>query len=135
EAENAIWRFIFEIDWLARVKAHYLPLDHPLLLSLADPRRLNFLVREGLWVRLIDVGAALSARDYASDDSVVIEVTDEFCQWNAGRWRVSRGGVEKTTANADLACDVTALGCVYLGGFTFAQLARALRMRELGLGA
>jgi predicted acetyltransferase len=135
EAENAIWRFLFEIDWLARVKAIYLPLDHPLLLSLADPRRLNFLVREGLWVRLIDVGAALSARGYATDDSVVIEIADEFCPWNAGRWRVARGGVEKTTADADLACDAASLGCVYLGGFTFAQLARALRMTELTPGA
>ena len=48
EATNAIWRFLLDIDWLARVKAYLLPLDHPLLLSLADPRRLNFLVREGL---------------------------------------------------------------------------------------
>jgi predicted acetyltransferase len=135
EAENAIWRFLFEIDWLARVKAHYLPLDHPLLLSLADPRRLNFVVREGLWVRLIDVGAALSARSYAADDSIVIEVTDEFCPWNAGRWRIAQDGTEKTAAEPDLACDVASLGCVYLGGFTFAQLARALRMRELRPGA
>jgi len=135
EATNAIWRFLFDIDWLARVKAIYLPLDHPLLLSLADPRRLNFLVREGLWVRLIDVGLALSARGYATDDSIVIEITDEFCPWNAGRWRVARGAIEKTTAEADLACDVASLGCVYLGGFTFAQLARSLRMKELRAGA
>ena len=112
----------------ARVKAIFLPVDHPLLLSLAAPRRLNFLVREGLWVRLIDVGAALSARGYATDDTVVIDVTDEFCPWNAGRWRVGRGGVEKTGAEPDLACDVRSLGCVYLGGFTFAQLARSLRV-------
>ena len=106
QATHAIWRFLFDIDWLARVKAVFLPLDHPLLLSLAAPRRLNFLVREGLWVRLIDVGAALSARGYATDDTVVIDVTDEFCPWNAGRWRVARGGVEKTDAEPDLACDV-----------------------------
>src|SRR3954451_10535622 len=119
DATNAIWRFLFDIDWLARVKAIYLPLDHPLLLSLADPRRLNFLVREGLWVRLIDVGAALSARGYATDDSVVIEIADEFCPWNAGRWRVARGGTEKSTEEAYIACDVAASGFVYLGGFTF----------------
>lgn len=135
ETTNAIWRFLFDIDWLARVTAIYLPLDHPLLLSLADPRRLNFLVREGLWVRLIDVGAALSARGYATDQSIVVEITDEFCPWNAGRWRVARGGVEKTTAEADLACDVASLGCVYLGGFTFAQLERSLRVNELRAGA
>ncbi|MGB9367390.1 MAG: GNAT family N-acetyltransferase [Xanthobacteraceae bacterium] len=135
EAENAIWRFLLDIDWLARVKASFLPLDHPLLLSLADPRRLNFLVREGLWIRLIDAGAALSARGYATDDAIVVEVADEFCPWNAGRWRIARTGTEKTNAEPDLACDIASLGCVYLGGFTFAQLARSLRMTELRAGA
>ena len=66
--------------------------------------------------------------------SIVVDVTDEFCPWNAGRWRVPRC-VEKTTAEADLACDVASLGCVYLGGFTFAQLARSLRVKELRAGA
>jgi predicted acetyltransferase len=134
-ATHAIWRFLFGIDFLARVKAIFLPLDHPLLLSLAAPRRLNFLVREGLWVRLIDVGAALAARGYATDDAVVIDVADEFCPWNTGRWRIARGGVERTTAEADLACAVQSLGCVYLGGFSFADLARALRVTELRGGA
>jgi predicted acetyltransferase len=95
EATHAVWRFLFGIDWMARVKAHLLPVDHPLLLSAAEPRRLNFHLREGIWVRLIDVDAALSARAYASDDAIVIEVTDEFCSWNAGHWRVARGGVVK----------------------------------------
>ncbi|MEJ0075949.1 MAG: GNAT family N-acetyltransferase [Alphaproteobacteria bacterium] len=135
EATNAIWRYLLDIDWLARVKANLLPLDHPLLLSLADPRRLNFLVREGLWIRPIDIGAAFSARGYATDDAIVVDVTDEFCPWNAGRWRIGRGAAEKTNAEPDLSCDVASLGCVYLGGFTFAQLARSLRMKEMRAGA
>jgi predicted acetyltransferase len=65
----------------------------------------------------------------------VIDVADEFCSWNAGRWRIARGGVERTTADADLACAVQSLGCVYLGGFTFAELSRALRVQELRPGA
>jgi predicted acetyltransferase len=135
QATHAIWRFLLEIDLVASVKTTFLPMDHPLLLSLAAPRRLNFLVREGLWVRLVDIGAALLARGYATDETVVIDVTDEFCPWNAGRWRVGRGGVERTGAASDLACDVRSLGCVYLGGFTFAQLARSLRVTELRGGA
>jgi len=135
QTTHAIWRFLLDIDWLARVKGGILPLDHPLLLSLAAPRRLNFLLRDGLWVRLIDVGAALSARGYATDHPIVIEVTDEFCRWNAGRWHIARGRLEKTTTDADLVCDVSSLGCVYLGGFTFAQLARAMRVKELRPGA
>jgi predicted acetyltransferase len=45
------------------------------------------------------------------------------------------GGAERTDAAADLALDVTALGSVYLGGFSFADLARALRVEELTGGA
>jgi predicted acetyltransferase len=134
EATFAIWRFILGIDLTARVKASFQPVDHPLLLLLLQPRRLHFLLREGIWVRLVEVGAALSARSYAGDDAVVIELADAFCPWNAGRWRIARGGVERTDAAADIACDAAALACVYLGGFTFAQLARALRARELREG-
>jgi predicted acetyltransferase len=134
EATFSIWRYLIGIDLVARVKAIFLPVDHPLLLSLAHPRRLNFLVREGIWIRLIEVGTALSARRFAGEGAVAIELADAFCSWNAGRWRVSAGGVERTDAEADLACDASALACVYLGGFTFAELARALRVKELRAG-
>ncbi len=134
-ATYAVWRYLFGIDWLARVKAVFLPVDHPLLLSVAEPRRLSFLLREGLWVRLVDIGAALSQRRYATNDAIVIDVADEFCAWNAGRWRIAGGRAERTDAAADLACDVASLGCVYLGGFSFAELGRALRVKELNAGA
>ena len=134
-ATRAIWRYLLDIDWTARVKARLLPVDHPLFLLLAEPRRLRFNVRDGLWVRLVDVGAALSARSYAASDPVVIEVADEFCPWNGGRWRVSEKGAEETGSEAEIRCDVTALGSVYLGGFTWSRLARALRVEERRPGA
>jgi predicted acetyltransferase len=135
EGMFSIWRFLLGIDLTARVKGNFLPVDHQLILTVAQPRRLNFLLREGIWVRVIEVGAALAARGYATDDAIVIDVADDFCPWNAGRWSVSRNAVEQTSAAPDLACDVRSLGCVYLGGFTFAQLARALRVTELRDGA
>jgi predicted acetyltransferase len=120
---------------MARVRASLLPIDHPLLLLLAEPRRLRFSFRDGLWVRLVDVGAALSARSYTENGSVVVEVVDEFCPWNQGRWRIGDGGVKRTDETSELRCDVTALGSVYLGGFTWAQLARAFRVEEMREGA
>jgi len=48
---------------------------------------------------------------------------------------VSAGGAEQTDAEPELALDVTVLGSVYLGGFTFRQHADALRLRELAPGA
>jgi predicted acetyltransferase len=134
EATRAIWRYLLDVDWMARVKAWPLPLDHPLLLLLAEPRRLRFNIRDGLWVRLVDVGAALSARSYLTGHSVVVEVADGFCPWNAGRWSISGDGVKRTENAPELRCDVTALGSVYLGGFTWAQLARALRVEEVRRG-
>jgi predicted acetyltransferase len=135
EAMRGIWRYLLDIDWMARVKAWLLPLDHPLLLLLAEPRRLGFSLRDGVWVRLLDIKSALSARSYQDRDFVVIEVTDEFCPWNAGRWRVGSGGVDRTDDTPHLRCDITALGSVYLGGFTWTQLARALRVQEVVPGA
>jgi predicted acetyltransferase len=130
-ATAAIWRYLLDIDWLARVKAGLLPVDHPLLLLAAEPRRLGFSLRDGVWVRLLDAKTALSARSYQDRGSVVIEVTDEFCPWNAGRWRIGAGGVDRTDEAPDLRCDVSALGSVYLGGFTWTQLACALRVKEV----
>ena len=135
QATGAIWRYLLDIDWMARVTASLLPLDHPLLLLLAEPRRLGFELRDGVWVRLIDARAALSARSYRPQGSVVIEVADEFCPWNAGRWRVGCDGVDRTDDAPALRCDVSALGSVYLGGFTWTRLARALRVQELVSGA
>jgi predicted acetyltransferase len=134
QALAAIWRYLLSIDWVARIEAFWLPLDHPLFLWLREPRRMRFRTIEALWVRLVDVGAALRARRLG-ESTIVLDLTDEFCPWNQARWRVSGGSVERTTAPADLRLDVTALGSVYLGGFTFEQLRWAGRLEELKPGA
>ena len=91
-------------------------------------------IGDGLWVRLVDVGAALSARAYGDDGPVVLEVEDAFLPENAGRWRIAGGKAERTEDEADLALDVGELGSAYLGGFTFAELVRAGVVRELKEG-
>jgi predicted acetyltransferase len=99
-----------------------------------DPRSLHLRLSEGLWLRLVDVEAALAARSYSGDGEVVLEVRDGFCPWNAGRYRVG-AGVERTDAAADLELDVADLASAYLGGFSFARLAAAERVREVKEGA
>jgi predicted acetyltransferase len=130
----AIWRYLLGIDWVARIEAYWLPLDHPLFLWLREPRRMRFSIGEALWVRLVDVAAALGRRRLG-DGSIVLDVRDEFCPWNQARWRVAPGAVERTTAEADVRLDVNEVGSVYLGGFTFDQLRRADRLEELKPGA
>jgi predicted acetyltransferase len=107
EATAAIWRYLLDTDWLARVKAGLLPVDQPLLLLAAEPRRLGFSLRNGVLVRLLDAKAALSARSYQEQGSLVIEVIDEFCPWNAGRWRIGADGVDRT--DEARICDMTSV--------------------------
>ena len=130
----AIWRYLLAIDWVSRINAYWLPLDHPLFHWIREPRRMRFSVLEALWVRLVDVGAALAARSLREGD-IVLDVHDELCPWNQARWRVANGSADRTTAPADLQLDVSALGSAYLGGFSFEQLRWAGRLEELKPGA
>ena len=72
---------------------------------------------------------ALSERRYAAPVDVVLEVTDELCPWNAGRWRLRADGVgatcERSPDDADLSVDVAHLASAYLGGMSLASLAAA----------
>jgi predicted acetyltransferase len=135
DATRELWRWILDFDWTAQIVADFLPLDHPLFLLLAEPRRANLVVGDGLWVRLVDIGASLSARSYAGDGELVVEVADAFLPENAGRWRLGPEGAERADEAPELRLDVTGLGSVYLGGFSFADLVRASRADELVPGA
>ena len=86
-------------------------------------------------MRLVDVGAALSGREYASEGKIVFEVRDEVCPWNEGRWVLENGQAERTEETADLALDVNVLGSAYMGAVSFAELRDALRVEELQPGA
>lgn len=133
-----LWRFLLDIDLMGRIEAWNVPADDPLILSVSEPRRLGIGLGDGLWLRVVDVPSALAGRRYRSDGSLVLDVTDEVCEWNDGRWALRvEGGVpfvEPSTEPADVACDVTDLAAAYLGGFTFAQLADAARATELAPG-
>ena len=130
-ATQELWRVLLDMDWKATLEAGLLPIDHPLLHQLSYPRRMRMRISDGLWVRLVDVAAALSARAYGGDGPVVLEVEDSFLPENAGRWRLAGGKAERTEAEADLALDVGELGSAYLGGFTFGELVRAGVVHEL----
>lgn len=132
EATREIWRFLLDIDWVARLEAHLLPIDHPLFFQLARPRAMKYRAADSLWVRLVDVERALAARRLGegSSEAITIEVQDELCPWNAGCYRIKNGHVERTDGAPDLSLPVSALGSVYLGGFTFSQLLRAEQIEE-----
>ena len=134
EATRELWRFLFGIDLVVRVNADIFDPASPLFLMVADPRRLHLTLHDGLWLRFVDLEAALAARTYAADgEAVVLEVLDELCPWNAGRFRIGEG-VERTDDAADVRLGIADVASLYLGGFDVWRLAAAGRVEELRPG-
>jgi predicted acetyltransferase len=139
EARAALWSFLTAIDLMRVLRWRLAHDDEPLPLMLADSEALEAKVDQGLWIRLVELGAALTARTYAQPFELVLDVDDAFCPWNAGRHRLAFEGTtascEPTRAEPDLALGADALGAAYLGGTRLATLAAAGRVRELRPGA
>ena len=115
-ARALLWAFLLDQDLTRTITWRLAPPDEPLWLMLTDPDAVRIGLGSALWLRVVDVAAALGARTYARDPDVVLEVSDAFCPWNAGRYRLAGGGCERTDAEPDLALDAAALGAAYLGG-------------------
>lgn len=141
DVRAGLWQYCFGVDLVRVISAGNVPLDEPLWWMLNDPRRLRVTgVKDFLWVRMLDVEAALSARTYSSEQCLVIEVTDPSSTPAAGRYRLVGGGGEaaqcrRTHGPADVALDVADLASAYLGGVRFSTLARAGLVSELVPGA
>ena len=135
-ATASIWRYLLDVDWTKTVSAGLQPVDHPLRLLLARPslreaddlgralgaarRRGSGALREGLRGR--------GLRRPGRPRRVLRRGTRA-----AGGWRAARRS--GPSDDADIALDVSDLGSVYLGGFTFRDLQRAGRLDELTEGA
>ena len=133
-ATAAVWRYLFDIDLMAQIHVEYMPIDHPLFFLLAEPRRLRLRAQDGIWLRLVDVESALRARSFASSEQLVLEVADSFCPWNEGCYRIEEGEISRAGGEAALRLDVRELASVFMGGFSFAQLAAAGLVEELRPG-
>lgn len=128
-AYAGLWRFLLGVDLVNRVVADSRPLDDPIELLLADHRRGSVdQVGDEHWVRLVDVPAALAAREYGHAAPVVVEVTDPLLPGNSGAYRVTPEGAERTDRPAGLRLDVTTLAMVYLGTWRPSALAGAGRI-------
>ena len=130
---RALWHYACNIDLFPIVKHWDLPVDDPLDRLLYDGRALTTThLSDSLWIRLIDVAAALERREYSADGSITITVTDGFAEWNEGTYRLTvDGGVgacERVDGDADVAMDVGALGSLYLGGIGARGLAQVGRI-------
>ncbi|MBE9376460.1 GNAT family N-acetyltransferase [Saccharopolyspora sp. HNM0983] len=124
-----LWRFLLGMDLTGLVTGYGRPLDEPLEWWLTDRRQCRTRqVGDDLWLRLIDVGAALRARSYPAGLSVALEVEDAFLPDNSGCYRIGEHGVERWTGPAQLSLPVEALAALYLGDQAMSALAAAGRV-------
>lgn len=140
-AEAELWRYAMSVDWVTRVTADYRPPDDIVPLLLGDPRAARVTSSaDFMWLRLLDVPVALSARTYATAGALVIEVADPAGH-GEGRYLLESGGppepgsCARTTRSADLTLGVADLGALYLGEETVTRLSALGRADEHTPGA
>jgi predicted acetyltransferase len=136
----ALWRYVLDMDLIRSVSCWNLCLDEPLRWLLADHRTLRVTgVSDVIWVRLVDVAAALAGRRYATEERLVLEVEDRFWPTNTGCYTLEGGPAgatcKRTTEAPDLGLSVDALATAFLGGTRLVTLARAGRVLEHRPGA
>ena len=130
EAERALWQFVFGVDLVDSIYYWNQPLDDPLRWWLEQPRRMDRRIEDALWLRPVDVAVALAARTYSSAGRVIFCMRDEQCPWNAGVFALEtdeRGAATCQHVDRPVEVELTpyALGCTYLGGQSFQDLAAA----------
>ncbi|MDX1659837.1 MAG: GNAT family N-acetyltransferase [Nitriliruptorales bacterium] len=140
ETAAALWQFLFGVDLVGEIVAWMRPVDDPLPSLLNYRGRLQENRREGLWLRLVDVGAALVTRRYDAPGQLTLEVRDSFCDWNQGKWSLEvdddgQAACERSDRQPDLELGVDALAGLFLGGLAPHQLADAGRIDERRDGA
>ena len=134
EGTREIWRFLFGIDWVDEILAWYLPADHPLMHLVARLDRLDLGVETGLWVRLVDVGSAslgTRVRDGRAGD---VRGRRHVRSLECGHLDPRRRRRATFPAPARPAVGRLVARRTYLGGFSFAQLARAGLVEEARRG-
>jgi predicted acetyltransferase len=129
EAHRGIIRFLAGYDLAKRVEIGGVALDDPLAFQVQEPRLYGQRLRDGLWVRLVDLQQALSARGYAADGHLRIGIEDDLCPWNSGVWELeaARGqaSVRQVQAPPDLVLSPRALASLASGCTSASALARA----------
>ena len=138
----ALARRLVDLDLTTKTTFWDRPVDDPLAWWTGSPRSAGMKVFDSLWIRPVDLPRALTDRGYAEGAplDLVVEVADELCPWNAGRWRVQidadgAAQVNSSDRDADLATPVAALGAAYLGGRTLLAQVPTLGVREITPGA
>jgi hypothetical protein len=140
-ARLVLLRRLLDLDLIGSVQVRTVGVDDPMVLWAGGPRATTDVgTFDSLWIRLVDLPAALEQRSWGAACDVVVEVTDRTAVWNEGTWRIRADGsgaatVERSAAEPELRLSTEALGSAYLGGGNLVALHRAGLVVERRQGA
>ena len=135
EAWAGIWSLVTNQDLVARAVGGLRPPWDPIFDLLAGTRRARAYRYDALWVRLMDVAAALAARSYSAPLDLVLGVEDPLGDATGSyRLRADSDGAEcaPTTDEPTVLLDLEDLSAGYMGRPRFRQWARVGRLRGAG---
>lgn len=136
DAYAGLWRFLLSMDLIGTIRASELAVDEPLWWMLADQRAARITLRDHHYLRVLDVAASLSARQYDTADTIVLQVDDSL-GFAAGTFVLTTdtdgaGSVELVddapVGEPLVQLGVTELSAMLLGGVSAVTLARAGRI-------
>lgn len=123
DAFAGLWRYLIGVDLVDEIRASGRPVDEPTELLFTDPRACRTTGgADGIWLRLVDVPAALAVIENTGSE-VVLEVVDRALPDNSGRYLLGAGPGRRTDAPAQLRLGVDALAMIYLGARSPSTLA------------
>ena len=142
-AYASIWRYLLDLDLARTFRLWSSPLDEPLRHLVADARSVQTSITDNLYLRVVEVEAALGARKYAAGVDLVIEIDDPILLANSGCYRLVTDGdpsgasaeVTRVDSKPDISMGILELGTIYLGGPALTHLHRAGRVTEHTQGA
>jgi predicted acetyltransferase len=138
--EARLWKFLADHDWVSRVIGEETRRADELWRDLLVDRRAVWITEhwEGLWVRVLDPVAALSARRYEVPGRFVLRVVDGD-GYADGTFVVEGGpdgaACKPTTESPDVTLPVGVLGSILLGGPTASRFALLGMLEEHRTGA
>ncbi len=120
DAYLGLWSFVAKHDLVGRVRALHMSPDDPAPIWFQEPRLLHPQRTEGIWLRLIDVHAALQARGYTTAGHLTIKVVgDDLAEWNNGVFELATDGrsteVKPSPSTPDIQVDIRTLAALYSG--------------------
>ena len=140
-SERRMWSVLADLDLMTSMRVTSVALDSPLLHLLTDVRSVVANMRDQVWLRILDVPGALTARTYLKDVDVTIGVEDSRIAENSHPWRfIVEDGVAtveraERDASTDVRLSIQELSTASLGGTTLDALAAAGLVDEVRPGA